>query len=365
MNVYLTGSTGFLGKQIARDLSKRETGKLYLPIRKKHGRSGSERFDSLFSDLSRTSRTFRRTFFVNNVPEDTPKDTDCVIFNAFSLNFESTLYDVVFENVRPIIETIKYTQNQRTVKKIIVISTAYLKRPGVERTELPDFDALSMYEGILEKRISWESIKPLFHPHFTFNTYIFAKLLMEKICTLMIKKGLTIIRPSQICISTDGEYGTCNVAMAGCRFHCSPMMCVYISKYPMDIVPVDALSDLIVNSMTDSRDVIYGTSGSRVTALDLSNLVSPDKYNVHVESKNILYYLIYWTENIVYKTLTTIGAMNPRQYKAWRGFHKNYSYFQLHHWIFPDEIKIDEQAYLGTINTYCDRWKRVKLNANL
>jgi thioester reductase-like protein len=372
MNIYITGSTGFLGKQLVKDLVKtNNTNKLYLPIRKKKGISGKERFKQIFDKYDNKNKLqyIDTTYDIalKNQNSIIPINTHYIILNAYELNFANTIYQVIYNNVKPIMDTINFVKhNLNQLKKIIVISTAYTQPPNMKTSSdlmKINFNPNEMFNKIINKEITWNEIKHICNvPHYTTNTYIFSKILLEHLCVLALDGSninLSIVRPSQICISTDGTYGVSNVAMAGVRFHCTSMMRTYLSKYSLDIVPVDLVSELISKNITKKQLIIWATSNSQITPYKLGLIVAPKKRNISFRNKSFFFYIFFWIEYMIYTILVMIKLMPQKYFNLWIRFHKDYSYFSVNKFIFPCTIVINEDDYLTTINRFCfeNNWK--------
>ena len=78
--------------------------------------------------------------------------------------------------------------------------------------EIYNKNCIEIYNDIINSKLTWEIIKKSgINPHFYVNTYIYSKILTENICSHYCKKyeiPLSILRPSQISLSTCGKYGS-------------------------------------------------------------------------------------------------------------------------------------------------------------
>ena len=85
--IYLTGSTGFLGQQLLRDMStSQHIKKIYCPIRNKNSKTGNERFNLLCDDLNKDGFTTNKFCYIDP-KELLPTDINNVILCAFSISF--------------------------------------------------------------------------------------------------------------------------------------------------------------------------------------------------------------------------------------------------------------------------------------
>ena len=91
MIIYITGVTGFLGKELLRKCLKQLTlEKIYCPIRHKYNNTDEERFTIICNELIKENIDTKKLVFIK--PEDTiPSDTSVVIFNAFAVSFSKTI----------------------------------------------------------------------------------------------------------------------------------------------------------------------------------------------------------------------------------------------------------------------------------
>ena len=99
-NVYLTGSSGFIGKSIVKLLEKdARVDCVYCPIRRRGNRSGEDRFQELFSDCA-------KTVYIDP-SEPLPKDVTKVILNAYSVKFDTPVDKILKANVEPMLDILE------------------------------------------------------------------------------------------------------------------------------------------------------------------------------------------------------------------------------------------------------------------
>ena len=180
MIIYLTGSTGFLGFNLIRLLNtKKNIKKIYCNIRDKNGFTGKERFKQIINN-------FKKCEYVEN-KYNIPDDTEYIILSGYNTSFNKTINFQIENSIDPIDKLCYISKNLKNLKKIIIISTAYVNPPYpyLSKNKLISFSgtkkSVEYYEKIKNKKISWKDIindnnNNKFSKK---NTYIFSKILME------------------------------------------------------------------------------------------------------------------------------------------------------------------------------------------
>ena len=161
--IYLTGSTGFLGNQLLRDMSMSpDITKIYCPIRNKNSKTGNERFNLLCNDLNADQFITNKLIFIDP-KELLPPDVNNVILCAFSISFNQTIKDMVNDNITPIINILK--QCKSTIK-ITFISTAYTQPPkpyilnkNLFSLELSGNSYIEHYNSLINNSCNWRAEK--------------------------------------------------------------------------------------------------------------------------------------------------------------------------------------------------------------
>lgn len=226
MAIYLTGGSGYLGGEIVRSLALdklAEDKKVLVPVREKRGKSGQERFESIFRG---GGNPHKHTQWIDPAAP-IPDETEVVILNAFDVAFHTDIARVLRESVAPTLALLEQCSKLRAkgnLRKVIVISTAYVQPPIPFRRcggPITPFngaaDPWGTYNKLLNKELAWQDLvsHPENDPHSTTNAYIYAKTLMEHlIATFHDLPRTYIIRPSVIGPSSCGERG--NLASPGC-----------------------------------------------------------------------------------------------------------------------------------------------------
>jgi|EP01046_Picozoa_sp_COSAG06_P035851 nucleoside-diphosphate-sugar epimerase len=226
MAIYLTGGSGYLGGEIVRSLALdklAEDKKVLVPVREKRGKSGQERFESIFRG---GGNPHKHTQWIDPAAP-IPDETEVVILNAFDVAFHTDIARVLRESVAPMLALLEQCTQLRAkgnLKKVVIVSTAYVQPPiPFRRCDGPitpfngAADPWGTYSQILNGEMVWQDLvdDPRSDTHSTTNAYIYAKTLMEHlIATMNELPRTTIVRPSVIGPSSDGERG--NLASPGC-----------------------------------------------------------------------------------------------------------------------------------------------------
>lgn len=362
MNIYITGTSGFLGKELVKNSSHSNLiKKIYCPIRDKYKLKAEQRFDNLFSSYDKCS--FCKCGLI-------PKDTNIVVLNAFSVSFLNEIKKVFDENVTPIFNLLNICKNLPNLKKIIFISTAYTQPPSCNInnslwTEVIETkNVIEHYNNIIKSKIKWHEIKnKKINPHFSQNTYIYSKIITEQICKYFSDKincPLSIIRPSQIAISTDGKYASKFGSMSYAFSLYTPVIRVLINKGKrQDQIPVDIVSSIIISEYTNmSNNIILATSGSKISLKQVKQIIMPSKFMCFFDEKNVMFYFLRNLELLFYKILNIFGLLSNKKYKIICLFYQNYDYFHYNTWFFPSNYPIsDINYYILSIKKYVENKK--------
>ena len=340
MNVYITGTSGFLGKELIKYSNKNEKVKnLYCPIRNKKDLTGQQRFNNLFS-------SFEKCRFCNC--ESIPKDTNVIVLNAYSVSFSNELKNFFDENVTPIINLLKKCKKLDNLKKIIFISTAYTQPHSPYNINndlcnevIKTNNVMKHYNKIIKSKISWDEIQNnVTNSHFSHNTYIYSKIITEHICKYFAEKlkcPLSIIRPSQISLSSDGKYASKFGSMSYIYTLETSFIRTILNKgKKQDQIPVDKVSSIIISEYTNmSNNIIFATSGCDLSPKKTKNIIMPSKLILFFDEKNFLFYFIRYLEIHTYKILNKYKLLSDKKYKLICSFYKNYDYFCYNTWYFP------------------------------
>jgi thioester reductase-like protein len=361
MKIYITGTSGFLGKQLVKDsVIQKNIDMVYCPIRAKKGYSGKERFDKLFS-------RFKKCKFVEigNIP----LDIDIIIFNAFSIKFNSSIEKMTIESVTPIVSALEKCSKLKNLKNIIFISTAFVQPPEPYKLNKSLFNIfvekkniIEHYKNIINSKLNWQQIKDnTTHPHFYQNPYIYTKILTENICAFYSKKinlPLSIIRPSQIAISTDGKYGSQFGSMSFAFSLKTPVIRTLLSRSKKhDQIPVDTVSSIIIKQYTSAiNNIIFATSSCNLS-LELGHkIINPNKIIFYFDSLSITFYMCRYFEFFLYQIACWFGFLSPKKYNMICLFYKNYDYFHYNTWPFEANYPIENIVdYVKKIKLYVEK----------
>lgn len=150
--VLVTGSTGFLGVRLVRELLERNpTARLALLIRDRPGQSGQQRAD-LFVPASERSRV---QVFSGDVSqpscglslaayEELTAETTRVIHSAATVRFDHTLEEARSINVEGTRRVLDFAAKARGLRSVAYVGTAYV---AGERNELIKEDELAVGQG--------------------------------------------------------------------------------------------------------------------------------------------------------------------------------------------------------------------------
>jgi thioester reductase-like protein len=346
-NIYLTGSTGYLGQQLVKDLvKKRSVETVYTPIRDKHGQSARARYDRLFGDYSKTKMV---SFY-----EPVPSDTTVVVLSGYSVNFGRSVFEFMLDN-RSTLDQLSEIGDFSRLKQIVFVSTAYVKAPGPS-SDQPVFNepVEALMDRIIEHQLGLKDLRESApEGHIFTNSYIYSKALMEQVLTLFCDRigvPLRIARPSQITVSRDGHTGTLSNLAGGAFLAATRLVNFHISS-PNDAVYVDEVSERISGLAVDfsSREaLVYLTNGT--------DKVSNDRFRTRL-------YPHVWTLSVdsrlypVGKRLNrwVVGLLFPQQLRYYDLFYQNYEYFTTNRWEFPRTFTVNADYMVDTIGKYVKR----------
>ena len=320
---------------------------------------GKQRFNKLFSSFEKC--IFCKCGII-------PQDTNIILLNAFSVSFTNEIKKVFDENVTPIFNLLKQSAKLNNLKKIIFISTAYTQPPSPYNINNRMWDevvetknVIKHYNKIIKSKISWNEIqKKITNPHFSHNTYIYSKIITEHICKYFsdsIKCPLSIIRPSQIAISTDGKYASKFGSMSYAYSLKTPVIRTVLNKGKrQDQIPVDTVASIIISEYTNmSNNIIFATSGCKLSLKEVKNIIQPSKLMFFFEEKNWMFYFLRNFELLFYKLLNIFKLLNDKKYKLICLFYQNYDYFHYNKWVFPSNYPFsDINEYMLSVKKYLE-----------
>ncbi|ELU15103.1 hypothetical protein CAPTEDRAFT_142920 [Capitella teleta] len=200
-SVFLTGASGFLGKQILEKLLRSCNVRcVYVLVRQKRGKTSEERKELLlkseiFADVKMVNPNFGSKIklisgemtspemgLTEEDKEQLRKEVSVVIHSAASVNFTEKLKDAVSINVIALQHMIRLSKSFPKLESFVHISTAYVhcyKDYIPEAIVKPNHDPNTIIDLVLkESEQRLEELTPkLMHPWP--NTYTFSKCLAE------------------------------------------------------------------------------------------------------------------------------------------------------------------------------------------
>ena len=261
-DVYLTGSSGYLGGEIVaalRDTAATAGMRIVAPIRNKRGATGPERFEQLFGG---------RENFHNTVWADPaaplPDTTEVVIMNAFDVAFHQDVQRVLRESVAPMLrladECVALKKRMGKLQRVVVVSTAFVQPPlPYKRCDGPIVpfggaaDPWPLYHSILKGEKTMDDLRkdPRTNPHTTLNAYIYSKTLCEHLLATYVDLPIVIVRPSIIGPSSDGKRGSPRTpGCASIDVMLSPLGRFMPSTGIVDNIFVDDVAKRVVDGVT-------------------------------------------------------------------------------------------------------------------
>ena len=193
--------------------------------------------------------------------------------------------------------------------------------------------------------------------HFVQNTYIYSKLLTENLCKIYCREqsiALTIIRPSQIIVSSDNRYrgGHTGPLANVLRAFCNPLIRVLVSNSRVNVIPVDYVAQVIHSNLgTEDEEyrVVYATCNDTVTPIQLMRYINPRKRILVFGRDTFLCRMIRMLELCMYRMLVMIRILTYRRYRLIRIFYRDYIYFQTNTWKFETKMRVKESSVLRTL----------------
>ena len=410
--IYLTGSTGFLGGFLVRELQADATvAKIYCPVRGKKGLSGSERFQKCFPFASYNKCNHL------GMEEPLPDDASHVILNAYNTRFDEDIRHKLQENVVPILRVLDECRQRMTlIRGISLVSTAYVQphKPfrHVVGGRLPflllDYNSSSSSQAsntpitateVFDKLMagsgntpSVHEIVPGLHPYYSGNNYILSKHILEH---LLVEKyaelPICIVRPSLIIPPRTVEYGLDTKAAIPLFMQIAPhpvllaphcegaLNVVFIEHVATDVLLATfqlakpAASAAAYNNNNPHTDdasasdgaalwhpIIEATGFSNISFLDFSRRWFP-----HVPRMDLR---VSWLRNTV-RSIEFLCAMllfGPKASKLLRVIYQNYDFFMAHTWDFKPRYTEDPRLHMSMpeYRQLFQDWRQEKDNFN-
>ncbi|KAF9410832.1 hypothetical protein HW555_010213, partial [Spodoptera exigua] len=283
--VFLTGASGFLGKQLVEKLFRAcNIGKIFVLLRPKKNMTIQERLEEMLQDpVFNLVKKKKPNFAENIVP--VKGDVDIIFHVAATTRFDEALRVSTMINIRGTRESVLLGRDCRKLKSFVYVSTTYstateanVDKEVMERfypCPLPPELMINMAENIDDDRM--ESIEANLIKGYP-NTYTFTKSIAEEVVRSRAGDMPTcIIRPAVV-ISSYRE-PVPGWADASCAFGASGLIlgpatglihAIYASNdVKFSLVPVDYVNNAILaaawhTAKKETNDIqIYSVSSAR------------------------------------------------------------------------------------------------------
>ncbi|XP_050558144.1 fatty acyl-CoA reductase wat-like [Spodoptera frugiperda] len=393
--VFLTGASGFLGKQLVEKLFRTcKLKKVYVLMRPKKGKSVEERIDEILLDplydiLRKEKPDFTRRIIpiIGELAEKNLaiseadrriiiKEVDIIFHVAATISFQEPLRSAALVNVRGTKEMIVVAKQCRRLRSFVYMSTAYshatYSRGGTEIMEefytspmCPEL-MIELAESLEEERLN--RIKDELIKDWP-NTYSFTKALAEELLRINSKElPVSVIRPAVVvCARREPYAGWIDLSSvfgpSGITLGC--MMGVIhslqsVQDIRIDFVPVDYVNNTAIVAAAASKGAtkIYHVATSKRNHLTwggLTNILNNVARRTIVSPHAIWYCFVVqspylWLHQLVSFLLHTIPAnladgacvlmkKPPRLKKIYTTVTKMAStiaFYSNHGWIFND-----------------------------
>lgn len=263
--------------------------KVYMPMRDKRGELGRERFEKRRQEFMTDDQTLiRKSLETNELcfidpAAEIPIDVSHVVLNAFAIAFHDDIQSTLKSSVAPMLELLHQCLDLATLRKVLVVSTAYVQPPEpYEKSSAPILpfagagDAAALeetYGALLSGELCMADLTadPRYHPHSTTNSYVFAKTLAEHLITARHIRcanevlPVSFVRPSILGPSEDGVRGSPRSSPA-CAI--SLMTAKGVGRFmpdrgAIDGVFVDHVANRVVEALDIDEHIIFATNGHR------------------------------------------------------------------------------------------------------
>lgn len=288
-NIFLTGSTGFLGKCVLYmllALHYDQIESINLLIREKKDSSPRERLeriinDDIFKNLVKTNPSLNLESKLNIVSGDLTNLTEWknrdlnithIINCAASVDFDSPLIQAFESNFLSVVTLFEFSRNQSKLKKLVHVSTCYIHpysehSDDIKLEKIRDID--NVFEEQIERFYDYETIVNLIPKgEFTMedvgstfsNSYTFTKCLAENYIERnkhLLNIPVSIIRPSIITASVQYPYYSWSETKSALSayflgFHYGVVSEMHLKNdVPGNLVPVDIVSNNIIKELFD------------------------------------------------------------------------------------------------------------------
>ncbi|KAJ3641610.1 hypothetical protein Zmor_028109 [Zophobas morio] len=311
--VFITGSTGLLGKLVLRKLlTTCEPKKIYLLIRQHKEKSPEERLEILLerADLRRDKSEFKRKIFViegdcglpglgisQDDRETLINETTCIIHIAAIIKFSEHLRLAAYVNVRAVQDLLHLAKQVRDLKAMVHVSTAYSNcnqkhlieeqyyEPGMTATKL-----LKMLESTDDETIT--NTTPELLGSWP-NTYTFTKAVAENVIkTEAQDMPVCIVRPAILMGAfQEPEPGWLDAIQGITAFligsYLGLIHCLLADTKPISLIPSDYTANIVLAAAYYAREKrspppIYNYTGFEKTQLTKTELYEYGKLSAKV-----------------------------------------------------------------------------------
>lgn len=415
ISIFLTGSTGFLGRCTLYMLLDKYGGDIdtiHLLIREKKHVLASDRFNEILKN-----EIFRKIFEDNPgfadkikiVSGDLSFSTDWknhdigvthVINCAAAVDFDLPVFEAFNDNVLSVMNVLDFCRAQKQLKRIVHVSTCYVNKHSenandIKMERLIDIDGLfpdkshmtfdSLIKLIPQKKISMKDVGNVFP-----NSYTFTKCLAENYISrnkhLFTDVPITIIRPSIITAAVAYPYPSWSETKAALSafflgfYHGFISDINVVETTPLNLIPVDIVSDNIIKEtmcpiekQTMGKIKMIHAASPNYQEFTINSIVSvvknPKRIYKGVQNlghmrlaNRFLHFVVYYFNTCVIKLLSMIYGMfdsrASRRYQwllnAYQTLYKSMLYFTNNTWIFSTNNMHKGELYqeLEQMNRY-------------
>ncbi|KAJ3641609.1 hypothetical protein Zmor_028109 [Zophobas morio] len=387
--VFITGSTGLLGKLVFRKLlATCDVKKIFLLLREKKGRSVEERVERLLESIcfgnleSEKSRFIEKVFIMKGdcglpgfgLSQDDRnllvQETTCVIHSAATVRFDEHLRTAAYVNIRAVQDLVGLAKEMVNLRVVVYVSTAYSNSNQKyfisEKFYKPPMKAQELMQLI--KTLDDETLKSVTSELLNSwpNTYTFTKAIAENVIK---DEGqnmpIAIVRPGVLMgTCQEPEPGWIDVIQGNTAFfigtllgiiHCQMVHDNVVAMVPLDYAVNNILSSAWYTSTKSTNPTIYNLVGSGNNVITSANLrafgkslsrlyasvyaVSP-YFLITTKKKYVLKFYQFWLHLVPAYAVDLIMLCLGKQRKFAKMYQKFHAvceaveFFTLNWWIF-------------------------------